>query len=376
MIKNLLFFTFLLSFNVIESANQFHGYAKRCKKSPTTAFGTKSKGDAFCSNQLIFEDNFDNLDLGKWKQEITLGGGGNWEFQWYVNNKTNAFAKNGLLHIHPTFTSDVFGEDFLSSGVAEIPPDQCTNPAFNGCKREGTPANIINPIRSARLETSESFNFKYGKLEVRAKIPTGDWLWPAIWLLPKRNFYGTWPTSGEIDLLESRGNRNLILNGVNIGVEQFGSTLHYGPDPAHNGWENAHFVRQSQKGRGFNEDFHKYTLLWSPEYFIFSIDDQEIGRIDAGKGFFQRGGFPNNIDNPWIGGSKMAPFDQELVVRMVSFLILHKILVPSHGQIHHRKHRLISGMIAQIGTKLGMRKKVTSKLITFASMRCKNIKII
>lgn len=49
---------------------------------------------------------------------------------------------------------------------------------WDGCKRKGTPENIINPIRSARVRTLGSFSFKYGRLEVVAKMPTGDWLWP------------------------------------------------------------------------------------------------------------------------------------------------------------------------------------------------------
>lgn len=49
----------------------------------------------------------------------------------------------------------------------------------------------------------------------------------AIWMMPRHNYYGTWPASGEIDLVESRGNSRLVQNGVNIGVEQAGSTLHW-----------------------------------------------------------------------------------------------------------------------------------------------------
>lgn len=56
----------------------------------------------------------------------------------------------------------------------------CTNEQWYGCERQGTPTNIINPIRSARLNTAESFSFKYGRIEVVAKLPTGDWLWPGI----------------------------------------------------------------------------------------------------------------------------------------------------------------------------------------------------
>ena len=62
-------------------------------------------------------------------------------------------------------------------------------------------------------------------------MPRGDWIWPAIWMLPKNAEYGNWPSSGEIDIVESRGNAN-CANGLN----SFGSTLHWGPDWATDAW--------------------------------------------------------------------------------------------------------------------------------------------
>ena len=56
---------------------------------------------------------------------------------------------------------------------------------------------------SARITTQNSATIAFGKVEVRAKIPSGDWLWPAIWMLPKDNKYGPWPLSGEIDVRHS-----------------------------------------------------------------------------------------------------------------------------------------------------------------------------
>lgn len=55
---------------------------------------------------------------------------------------------------------------------------RCTNAQFYGCERTGTAYNILNPIKSARIRTVHSFSFQYGKVEVRAKMPSGDWLWP------------------------------------------------------------------------------------------------------------------------------------------------------------------------------------------------------
>lgn len=106
--------------------------------------------------------------------------GGNWEFQWYVNDRFNSYTTGGALHIKPSFTADIYGEEFLRSGRVIIPPDQCTHSDWNGCDRQGTPDNIINPIRSAIVTTHNSFHYKFGRLEIRAKMPAGDWLWPVI----------------------------------------------------------------------------------------------------------------------------------------------------------------------------------------------------
>ena len=59
---------------------------------------------------------------------------------------------------------------------------------------------------SARLTTKNSHHIRYGKVEIVAKLPRGDWLWPALWMMPVDDAYGPWPMSGEIDIMESRGN--------------------------------------------------------------------------------------------------------------------------------------------------------------------------
>lgn len=150
-----------------------------CTPTVTTVSGTHAPA-TICSGDLIFEENFDTLNLSKWRHEVTMAGGGNFEFQWYVNDRFNSYTTGGILHIKPTFTSDVFGEAFMTSGRVFIHQNECTESYNNGCDRQGTRDNIINPIRSARVDTMNSFGFKYGNLEIRAKIPVGDWLWPAL----------------------------------------------------------------------------------------------------------------------------------------------------------------------------------------------------
>ena len=65
---------------------------------------------------IIFQDKFDTLNFDTWQHEITMSGGGNWEFEMYVNDKSNAFVKNNTLFIKPTFTADVLGEDVMKTG--------------------------------------------------------------------------------------------------------------------------------------------------------------------------------------------------------------------------------------------------------------------
>ena len=65
---------------------------------------------------IIFQDKFDTLNFDTWQHEMTMSGGGNWEFEMYVNDKRNAFVKNNTLFIKPTFTADVLGEDVMKTG--------------------------------------------------------------------------------------------------------------------------------------------------------------------------------------------------------------------------------------------------------------------
>jgi beta-glucanase (GH16 family) len=152
-----------------------------------------------------------------------------------------------------------------------------------GCKRNGNNEKILNPIKSARLRSS-SFAFKYGKVEIAAKLPSGDWLLPSIKFLPLRNVYGNFPASGEIDLLEARGNRDLVKAGVNIGNDQITSSLHFGPYVEADAWQLTTFARNANEkgdakaskegsGKNFGSAFHRYQMEWTADKITFSVDD-------------------------------------------------------------------------------------------------------
>lgn len=187
---------------------------------------------------------------------------------------------------------------------------RCTAPFFYGCQRTGSPTKYINPVISARLTTSDSFNFKFGKVEIRAKMPTGDWLSTNMWLVPTYFQYGQ---SGAIGVVESRGNENLIQNGTNIGTEQIQQFIEYTPLA---GWfrkKNIEFFKLNKKP-GWNKQFHRYQVEWTPDHIIFSVDDIITKQIEPENGFWKRGKFDKQfpgVDNTWETGTNMAPFDEE-----------------------------------------------------------------
>lgn len=130
--------------------------------------------------------------------------------------------------------------------------------------------------------------------------------------MPRDNAYGIgWPSSGEIDILESRGNKDFTINNISIGTQQVSSTLHWGPVSALNQYQTTTWTRASVQG--FDEEFHVYELLWTPENMTFSVDGEVFGSVEPPQGgFWEMGNFTNsNYDNPWAGGTKIAPFDQE-----------------------------------------------------------------
>lgn len=134
--------------------------------------------------QLVWADEFDYNGLpnpDKWNYD-TLGnsyGWGNNEAQWYtVANPNNVEVKNGILSI-----------------IA---------------RRE----NYRNKkYTSTRLTTKHKGDWKYGRIDVKAKMPSGNGTWPAIWMLPTDEVYGEWPNSGEIDIMEHVGsNPDVVLS--------------------------------------------------------------------------------------------------------------------------------------------------------------------
>lgn len=178
----------------------------------------------------------------------------------------------------------------------------CTIPVVDQCSRYSNITNgtIINPVRSARLTTAGKVAIKYGKVEIVAKMPKGDWLMPLLWMYPENETYGAWPRSGEIDIAQSRGNAPASYSG---GSDTVSSALHWGP---------AADLDQSARTTGkltlrrkdLANEFHTYGIEWSEGYVFTWIDDRNYHMTSTGFGpswggnMYQRGGFPNM----WIAG--------------------------------------------------------------------------
>jgi len=290
-------------------------------KRDQNCLGSENNQQEVAVATLIFDDEFDDFNITRWKHEITLGGGGNWEFEYYDNNRSNSYVKDGVLYLKPTFLADDIGEANLENGYdmdiwGSEPAAMCTGPQFYGCFRtSGAGGNYLNPIRSARIRTAESFNFKYGRVEVKAQLPKGDWIWPAIWMLPTKNQYGNWPASGEIDIMESRGNAADYPAG---GVNTFGSTLHWGPFYGQDAYAKTHATKQAVNG-DFAQDFHIYGLIWNETYIGTYLDNPKntVLSFPITQSFWELGGWASSkFNNPWSNGGKNAPFDQDFFLIM------------------------------------------------------------
>ncbi|MYF68769.1 MAG: glycoside hydrolase family 16 protein [Proteobacteria bacterium] len=185
------------------------------------------------TSTLVWSDEFDDerLDPRRWFFETgdggqySLAGWGNDELQWYLTD--SALLENGRLVITARRESQN-GYDYTS----------------------------------ARLHTRSRFAFRYGRIEARLRLPGGQGLWPAFWLLPQEDTYGTWAASGEIDIMEA-----INLGGTG-GNTVFG-TLHYGGESPDNVFSGNEYVVPGSA----TDEFHLYALEWDPTEIRWYVDD-------------------------------------------------------------------------------------------------------
>ena len=230
-----------------------------------------------------------------------------------TGTEENVMIQDGKLIIKPTLT-----DEKLLTTNNNLTLDDCTSQQYYDCNAATNVTNgtIVPPVKSGRINTLKGATLKYGRVEVVAKMPEGDWLWPAIWMLPVNNTFGAWPASGEIDIAESRGNNYTYPTGGNNIVT---STLHWGPDQKDDGyWRTS--KKQSALHTTYAAGTHTYGLEWSEKYLFTYIDTRllQILYNPFNEYLWTRGQFPlsnsngTTLTNPWVNDPNLnAPFDQE-----------------------------------------------------------------
>lgn len=194
-------------------------------------------------NDLVWSDEFNTngvVDSNNWFHQTQLPAGGSWfngEVQHYTNQQTNSFVDSGFLNI-----------------VAK--------------KENFTDQNVTKQYTSARLNSK--FAFKYGRIDVRAKLPIESGTWPAIWMLGKNvnedggyfdALYGTtnWPACGEIDIMEHgifpSENINFVQSAIHT-TSSSGNTVNKGGTIASD----------------LANSYHVYSMNWSPNQISFLLD--------------------------------------------------------------------------------------------------------
>ncbi|CAD0025684.1 unnamed protein product [Aureobasidium pullulans] len=226
---------------------------------------------------------------------------------------SNSFIQDGMLYLKPTLQDAKLIEQ--NNVINLLADGSCSSDVWSNCitGTNTTNGTIVNPVKSARISTKGGASIKFGRIEVEAKLPEGDWLWPAIWMLPKDNVYGAWPRSGEIDIMESRGNNHTYAQG---GNNVMSSTLHWGPNSANDGWwlnNNKHAALHTTYSKGF----HTFGLEWSEKYVFTYVDSRLLQVIDSNG---------TALMNPWAAtGKDNTPFDQDF------YLILNVAVGGTNG---------------------------------------------
>ncbi|MER5511715.1 family 16 glycosylhydrolase [Streptomyces sp. NPDC002766] len=173
-------------------------------------------------------------DSSKWTRETGGGGNGNHELQYYTNSTDNAAL-------------DGHGNLVITARKNSDPGLQCW---YGTCR-----------YTSARLNTAKAFTQKYGHFESRIKVPRGQGVWPAFWMLGDDLGSAGWPNSGEIDIMENVGSEPGTVHG----------TIH-GPGYSGSGGIGAAYTLPN--GTSFADDFHVFAVDWSPSAIKWSVDGQ------------------------------------------------------------------------------------------------------
>ncbi|KAL2022969.1 hypothetical protein VTK56DRAFT_4184 [Thermocarpiscus australiensis] len=267
---------------------------------------------------LVLEEDWSKgFNPAVWQKEVQVNGFGNGEFEMTTPGDQNVFVQNGHLFIKATLQDDSLMQKDNTINLLEDGTCTSTDPKYCIAATNTTAGNssIVPPVLSSRINTKPGASIKYGRVEVTAKLPAGDWLWPAIWMMPVNSTYGSWPQSGEIDIVESRGNNYTHPQGGNNIIS---SALHWGPNPANDAWWRTN-VKRPALHTTYAAGFNTFGLEWSQKYLFTYVNSRllQVLYVNFDQPMWQRGNFPvadsngTRIVDVWSGtGRPNTPFDQ------------------------------------------------------------------
>ncbi len=229
---------------------------------------------------LVWADEFegDVLDPERWEHEESCWGGGNEEHQCYTARTDNVQVVNGQLRL-----------------IAR--PERFTGP--DRPHEHDMDGERTRDYTSGKVRTRGLADWRYGRFAARMKLPGGQGVWPAFWMMPANDAYGSWPLSGEIDILEAI-NLGAACEECEGGREnRIHGALHYGALPP----DNDHHVRAARPPGGENpqDGFHVYAIEWGEGRIQWFVDDRLYLRIEAEDWFSAA---------EEAEGRPYAPFDQ------------------------------------------------------------------
>lgn len=236
---------------------------------------------------LVWADEFDGdtLDPANWTPEVSCWGGGNFERQCYTDRPANIAVEGGVL-------------------LLKAKKERFTGPARPPEIAENPNPRLTQEYTSGKVRTIGKHAWRYGRIEVRARVPAGQGTWPAVWMMPDKPAYGAWPRSGEIDILEA----------VNIGAacdtceggrgeNRTISALHFGDFAPANRFVDSRTALPDLALP--SDDFHVYAVEWGEGLIRFLVDGRVHRSITAEEWSTAA---PNAAGNP------AAPFDQPFYI--------------------------------------------------------------
>lgn len=184
----------------------------------------------------------------KWRVERRIAMEPDYEFVLYSNETLTT----GGLRIAPKLTEQFFGSNQLRK---DLIVQECTGPknSMSCFYKRSIQHDLAPPVVSSQLTTSGRFSFLYGRVQIEAKLPTGDWIYPQLWLQPQGNAYdNTDYRSGLIVVgsMKRNGTESVVVEqGVILGAEEPVRSL---------------CLKQIVKPISWAKDFHKYVVDWTP----------------------------------------------------------------------------------------------------------------